>query len=324
MKLTIKTLKKLVKGAVICSKDGAYMVFYRYGKAQMEYMAREEYDYGWRGWAKFSGGIRLEFITDSENISFDYLASHQHERSNTIDLYVDNMLARVYKIQDKLKGSVHFTLPSGKKRVAIYFPCESVLKIKNFTIDGSYKSVKSKKTKLLIIGDSITQGAGPEIASASYVNILSREADFDILDQGIGGYRYEPCDLMEIEEFKPDRIMVALGTNFYEKSVCEERGYDYARAVKDFYKRLDEIYPSVPKLVMTPLYRTRDLDMERFLWCIDTIKAECKKYSNILVADGFDLMPNDPVSLSDGVHPSTYGSLMLGSNLIKFMKDNKF
>jgi len=48
------------------------------------------------------------------------------------------------------------------------------------------------------------------------------------------------------------------------------------------------------------------------------------KYDNIIVADGFDLMPNDPVSLSDGVHPSTYGSMMLAKNLIKFMKENKF
>lgn len=324
MKLTIKTLKKLAKGVTYLSQENGYISFYRYGREQISYMARPEYNHGWRNWAKFTGGIRLEFKTVSENISFDYLSSCQHERANTVDLYINNTLTCVYKIEDKLKGSIHFTLPKGDKEVTIYLPNESIFKIKNFIIDGNYKSVKDKKTKLLIIGDSITQGAGPEIASLSYVNILSRETNYNVLDQGIGGYCYKPEDLMLIDEFKPDRIMVALGTNFYEESIFADWGYDYKKSVKEFYEKLNELYPSAPILVMTPIYRTRDMNMERFLWCINTIRSECEKYDNIIVADGFKLMPNDPVSLSDGVHPSTYGSMMLAKNLIKFMKENKF
>ncbi len=324
MKLSNKTLKRLVRGAIYFEEEKGYLAFHRYSKAQTEYMADPSYDYGWRNWAKFTGGIRLEFKTDSQNISFEYLASCQHERSNTVDLYIDNVLHHVYKIEDKLKGSIHFTLPKGEKTVAIFLPCESIFKIKGFTIDGSYKTTKDKRPKLLVIGDSITQGAGPEFASASYINILTREFKFNILDQGIGGYRYEAEDLMRIEEFVPDRIMVLLGTNYYEVGAFERCGYDYAKAVKDFYQRLNQLYPSVPKLAVTPIYRTRDLDMERFMWCIDTIKAECAKYDNIYVADGFKLMPNDPVSLSDGVHPSTYGSVMLAKNLMKLMKEIKF
>ncbi|MBO5439222.1 MAG: SGNH/GDSL hydrolase family protein [Clostridia bacterium] len=320
MRLGIKTLEKLARGTTYLAKENGYIAFYRYSKAQIQYMAQPSYDYGWRNWAKFTGGIRLEFKTDSENISFDYIASCSHERANTVDLYIENKLHSVYKIEEKLKGSVHFSLPEGEKLVTIYFPNESILKIKGFTLDGGYKSVKDKRPKLLIIGDSITQGAGPEIASVSYVNILSREYKYNVLDQGIGGYRYEPCDLMLNEEFKPDRIMIALGTNYYDAVDT----YDYKKAVCDFYERLNQLYPNTPKLVMTPLYRTRELDMERFMWCINTIKAECAKYDNIIVADGLSLMPNDPVSLSDGVHPSTYGSIMLANNLMKFMKENKF
>ena len=320
MKLTVKTIERLAKGITFCRVENGYIAFYRHGKAQNEYMADPSYDYGWRNWAKFTGGVRLEFKTNSENISFDYISSCSHERANTVDLYINNVLHCVYKIEEKLKGSIRFTLPKGEKAVTIYLPCESIFKIKNFVIDGNYKSVKDARQRLLAIGDSITQGAGPEIASVSYINILNREYKFNILDQGIGGYRFEACDLMLIDEFKPDKILVALGTNYYDAA---DR-YDYRKAVCDFYERLNQLYPNTPKLVITPLYRTRDLDMERFLWCINTIKSECAKYDNIIVADGFDLMPNDPVSLSDGVHPSTYGSMMLAKNLIKFMKENKF
>ncbi len=324
MKLTEKTLLKIARGVVNYTVERGYLTLLRYSKAQTEYMARPEYDYGWRNWAKFSGGIRLEFKTDSENISFDYVSSCSHERANTVDLYIDNNLHRVYKIGENLKGSVHFTLPKGNKIVTVYLPCESIFKIKNFTIDGSYKTIKDTRPKMLIIGDSITQGAGPEIASLSYVNILSREYKYNILDQGIGGYRFEAKDLMKIEGFEPDRIVVALGTNYYDADMIERCGYDYEKAVIEFFEKLNWLYPETKKLVMTPLYRTRDLDIERLNWCRDTIKRESLKYSNTVTVDGETLMPNDPITLSDGVHPSTYGSIMIAKNLMKFMKEIKF
>lgn len=324
MKLTEKTLLKLTSGVINYSKESGYITLHRYGKKQIEYMAKPEFDHGWRNWAKFTGGIKLEFKTDSENISFDYVSSCQHERANTVDIYIEKTLHRVYKIENKLKGSVHFTLPKGEKLVTIYFPNESIFKIKNFVIDGGYRAIKDTRPKMLIIGDSITQGAGPEIASLSYVNILSREYKYNILDQGIGGYRFEAKDLMKINEFEPERIMIALGTNFYDADMIQRCGYDYEKAVTEFFERLNQLYPNTKKLVMTPLYRTRELDIDRLNWCRGIIKRESLRYPNTVVVDGETLMPNDPVTLSDGVHPSTYGSIMIAKNLMKFMKEVKF
>ena len=109
-------------------------------------------------------------------------------------------------------------LTEGKKRVFVYLPCESRLDIKNFTVNGKYESVKSNGKRLLIIGDSITQGAGPEISSSAYINVLSRKTGYNILGQGVGGYRYEPGDLMKIDGFEPEKIIVFLGTN---RDECE-------------------------------------------------------------------------------------------------------
>ena len=110
MRLGIKTLEKLARGTTHLAKENGYIAFYRYSKAQIQYMAQPSYDYGWRNWAKFTGGIRLEFKTDSENISFDYIASCSHERANTAnklrmvssDVYRDcnfNNSFFMYKIQ---------------------------------------------------------------------------------------------------------------------------------------------------------------------------------------------------------------------------------
>ena len=99
MKLSAKTLSKLVKGSVYFEEERGYFVPYRYSKEQIDYMAREEYDWGWRMRAAFSGGIRLEFKTDSKNISFDY-----NNSMITIILYP---LIQFFgqKIEEKLFGN---------------------------------------------------------------------------------------------------------------------------------------------------------------------------------------------------------------------------
>ena len=324
MKLGAKTLFKLTKGAVYYEARGGYYTPLKYSREQIEYMADPAYDWGWRMRARFTGGIRLEFKTDSQKIAFDYRASHSHERANTVDLYVDGVLTSVYYIEEKLKGHIEFALPKGEKRVTIYLPGESEFAIKSFTLEGGYKSVKDKGMRLLILGDSITQGAGPDIASASYAHGLQRRTGYNILAQGIGGYRFEAKDLSKTQGFEPDKIMVFLGTNYYEESCLERCNYDYEKATYEYFDTLTRLYPKTPILCLTPLWRTRDLDMSRFMWCINTIKSACQKHESITVLDGFTVMPNVVACLSDGVHPSTYGSELLSQNLAKYMKENRF
>ncbi len=319
MKLSNKTLTRLVKGACYFEMKNGYLSSFRYSKAQIEHMSRDGYDAYWLNRALITGPQRIELKTDATKISFNYKASETHINANTIDLYIDDVLYSVYHIYDRLKGMVEFSLPDGQKKVSIYLPCESTLQIKNFTINGSYKSIKEKGDKVLIIGDSITQGAGPSIASLAYANILARELKYDILAQGIGGYRYEPNDVMTIDGFTPDKIIVALGTNWYNVD-----SYDYELNVNEFYKKLSEAFPNIPVLSVTPLWRGNVEDWERFTWCIDKIKSACSKYENIKLVDGFALVPNVEECFSDKVHPNSFGSLMYGNNLIKAIRKQKF
>lgn len=319
MKLSNETLSRLIKGACYFEIKNGYLFSYRYSRTQIEHMSKEGYNAYWLNRALISGPQRIELKTDSTQISFDYKASETHINANTIDLYIDNVLYSVYHINDTLKGRVEFSLPQGEKTARIYLPCESTLSIKDFTINGKYKSVESKGENVLILGDSITQGAGPQIASLAYANALSRELNYNILAQGIGGYRYEPDDVMAVDDFAPDKIIVALGTNSYN-----DDSYDYDSSVIEFYKRLSEVFPKVPVLSVTPLWRGNVEDWERFYWCIDKIKDECSKYENIKLVDGFTLVPNVEDCFSDKVHPNSFGSLMYSINLIKAIKKLKF
>lgn len=318
MKLSNKTLSKLIKGACYFEIKDGYLSSYRFSKAQIENLSRNAYDKCWLTYALMSGPQRIEFKTSCTEINFDYKASKSHA-NNTIDLYIDNVLYRVYHINDTLKGKVEFFLPQGEKLVSIYMPCESTVQIKNFTINGGYKSVKKSEKMVLIIGDSITQGAGPNVASLAYANGLARELGYDILAQGIGGYRYEPNDVMKIDDFEPDKIIVALGTNWYDDS-----SYDYELNVSEFYKKLTSVFPNIPILAITPIWRGDIDNWDRFIWCINKIKDTCAKYECIRLVDGFTLVPNVEECFSDKAHPNSFGSLMYSNNLIKAIKKLKF
>ncbi|MBO5091531.1 MAG: SGNH/GDSL hydrolase family protein [Clostridia bacterium] len=318
MKLSNKTLSKLIKGACYFEIKDGYLSSYRFSKAQIENLSRNAYDKCWLTYALMSGPQRIEFKTSCTEINFDYKASKSHA-NNTIDLYIDNVLYRVYHINDTLKGKVEFFLPQGQKLVSIYMPCESTVQIKNFTINGGYKSVKKSEKRVLIIGDSITQGAGPNVASLAYANGLARELGYDILAQGIGGYRYEPNDVMKIDGFEPDKIIVALGTNWYDDS-----SYDYELNVSEFYKKLTSVFPNIPILAITPIWRGDIDNWDRFIWCINKIKDTCAKYECIKLVYGFTLVPNVEECFSDKAHPNCFGSFMYSSNLIKAIKKLKF
>lgn len=319
MKLSAESLKKLVKGACYFEIERGYLTAFKYSKAQIDMMRREGYDSFWLSRALFSAGIRLELKTSASAISFDYKLwgdTPVDGRSNSVDVWVDGVLSSVLHLKEK-KGNVSINLPSGEKLVSIYLPNDLQLSIKSFTIYGKYKSVKEKGQGVLVIGDSITQGYGPMFSSGSYFNELQRMTGYNMLNQGIGGYRFEANDLMLVDGFKTDKIISFLGTNWYD---VPDR-YDYEQATIDYYNRLTELYPDKQILAISPIWRCDDsLDMDRLNWCIEIIKRECRNHANITLVDGFTLVPNIEDCYCDKVHPNEYGCLMLAKNLYKLIK----
>lgn len=320
--ITNEELKGFYKGACHFAESDGFLSAFHYSQAQIDMMSRETYDMDWRARGMSSGGIRIEFITDSTEISFD-TRNNTKSTHNFIDLVVDDVLACTYKIEDMKYCKVNFTLKEGEKKVAIYLPTDTKLEIRDFQVNGTYVHTRNKKNRrsnVLLIGDSISQGYGPVYPSLAYVNVLMRKTGLNILNQGIGGYRFEPKDLMRVDGFKPSKVIIFLGTNYYDEPCLEAFGYDYEKSTREFFERLSELYGELPTLVITPLWRCDDVDYKRLAWCKEIIEAECKKYANILTVDGFDLVPNVPMCFPDGIHPNAYASELLASNLAKIIK----
>ncbi|MBR4428283.1 MAG: SGNH/GDSL hydrolase family protein, partial [Clostridia bacterium] len=166
-----------------------------------------------------------------------------------------------------------------------------------------------KTAKVLWLGDSITQGFGPLRSSCTYVSVANRLLNYDVINQGIGGYVYDKNSLMKMEGYDPDKLIVALGTNQF--------GTKSMKDVEEYYETLTGIYGAEkPVLCITPLWRG---DVPNGLptlarFC-ENVKAIAGKYKNVKIADGFKLVPHLPEYYLDKLHPNCLGAEVYGRNL---------
>jgi len=305
--MTNQELKKIYFGAYFFeeTKDG-YLQSFQYSKDQMEYF-KGAFDF-WYDRCMASTAKTLEFVTEAENISFDYKFLWVGSQ-DSFELVTDGLASDIRYVKDLEKeGTLKWSLPKGEKNVVIYLPADATVLIKNFEIDASYKPA-TKKEKVLWLGDSITQGYGPLRSAETYVSIANRILNYDIINQGIGGYVYDKKSLMEMKGYKPDKIIVALGTNQFESETMTD--------VEEYYETLMGIYGNdIPVLCISPVWRgDRPDKIEKFVDFCENIKKIAGRYKNVKVVDGFKLVPHLSEYYIDNLHPNCIGTENYGRNL---------
>ena len=214
------------------------------------------------------------------------------------------------------EGKLEWKLPAGKKDVIIYLPADATVELRNCEIDGAYTPAK-KNEKVLWLGDSITQGYGPLRSAMTYVSVANRILNYDIINQGIGGYIYDKKSLMKMDGYTPDKIIVALGTNQF--------GCETMKDVEEYYETLTGLYGETPVLCVTPLWRG-DVPagfptLKRFC---ENVKQIAGKYPNVKIADGFTLVPHLPEYFRDNLHPNELGCETYGRNLVEEIRKLEF
>ena len=312
MIITNDELKKIYFGAYEFEEtpDG-YLKANQYSKPQMEY-----FNNALEMWAErcdASTAKTLEFTTDASEVSFEYKIIWKCSE-DTVELYVDGMAHQIFYIKDmKEEGSIRFSLPEGTHNIMIYLAVDATMLIRNFSIDSSYQ-VPVKNTRVLWLGDSITQGYGPLRSSESYVSIANRYLGYDIINQGIGGYIYDKKSLMKMPGYEPDKIIVALGTNQY--------GDETMKDIEEYYEVLTGIYGTeIPILCISPIWRGDNIEaLPVFFSFCEKVKEIAGRYPNIRVIDGLTLVPHLEEYYLDNLHPNCLGTETYAANLVKEMK----
>jgi len=309
MILTNEELKNIYFGAYEFEEtsDG-YLQAFQYSKEQVEYF-KGAFEM-WYERCTASSAKTLEFTTSATKISFEYKFIWKCS-PDSFELMVDGLITDIAYVKDIAdEGTITWNLPEGEKDVVIYLPVDATVLVRNFAINAAVKRAV-KKEKVLWLGDSITQGYGPLRSSHTYVSVANRILNYDILNQGIGGYIYDKYSLMKMEGYTPDKIIVALGTNQY--------GDETMTAVEEYYERLIGIYGNeIPILCITPLWRGDSEDgIPTLIAYCEKIKKIVSQYKNIRVIEGMKLVPHLPEYFLDNLHPNCLGCELYGRNLVK-------
>ena len=309
MVLSNKELQDIYFGAYEFEEtaDG-YLQAFQYSKPQVEYF-KVAYDF-WYERCTATTAKTFEFTTSASEISFDYKIIWKGSE-DSFELMVDGLITDIIYVKDiKDEGRITWKLPSGEKSVVVYLPADATVLVRGFTIDAEFRRA-GKNEKVLWLGDSITQGYGPLRSGSTYVSVANRILNYDIVNQGIGGYIYDKNSLMKMEGYTPDKIIVALGTNQY--------GDGDMSVIEEYYDTLTGIYgDEIPILCISPLWRgDNPEEIPTLMSFCEQVKEIAGRYKNVTVIDGMTLVPHLSEYYLDDLHPNCLGCEVYGRNLVE-------
>ena len=308
MRLTNEQLKSIYFGALRFeqTQDG-YLQAFQYSESQTEYFANSPITF-WYDRCSASTAKTFEFSTCATKISFGYKFIWKGSE-DSVDLYVNGLAAAIRHVKDlDEEGIISFDLPQGEKQVIIYLPADATLLVKDFEINADFvPAVKGEK--VLWIGDSITQGFGSFRSSHTYVSAANRLLNYDIINQGIGGYVYDKNTMVPMGDYRPEKIIIAMGTNQFHSETMKD--------VEEYYKCLKNVYGDTPVLCVSPLWRgDHPESYDVFVRFCENVKKIAGQYPNVKVVDGFKLVPHLPEYFIDKLHPNCLGMELYARNLV--------
>ena len=335
LKLSIEQIKEITSGAVRIEEKDGFVHLHRFTKEQEELYKVRNDDFYMKSFS--ASGIRFSFITDSENLlikvrmsqassrkyfSLDVFKDGEHLES--LDNFSDRELSGDYSKTDCPLGdfSKNFKLGDGKKTVCIYLPWSAKAMIEGiFTDDGSFiEGVKPQK-KLLVFGDSITQGYDALRPHNRYISKVSDLLGAEEINKAIGGEVFFPELALAKESFVPDLITVAYGTNDWNSIDSET----FRENCSLFFENLTKSYPDTKIFAITPIWR-KEIGEERIFGEFEKVEKLIgeitKDYENIRVISGFDFVPHQEKYFGDlRLHPNDFGFEHYAKNLYEKIKD---
>lgn len=320
MKLTGEQIRSFTKGAVrVEEKDG--VLFHRFTEAQEEYYRSTNADFYMKSLA--TAGVRLVFKTDSRRLfikaeltpgssrtyyAFDVCVNG--EFLDSLDNFSEVELPSLYtRIQLPLgRAEKEFDLGEGEKTVCIHFPWSCGVKLNEVSVDdGAMVEAIATPKKLLVFGDSITQGYDALHPSARYIGRLADSLGMEEVNKAIGGEVFCPELARLADEFTPTCIAVAYGTNDWagkERELTE-------RNCRALFAALRRNYPNTPIMAITPIWRSNWEESKlfgAFPEVTKMIREAANAAGGVMVIDGFDFVPHDTALYADGtLHPNDEG-----------------
>lgn len=332
MKLTYEQLSAALCGAVRTWQDSEGFHGCRFTQPQVEAYFRRREDFGEK--ALSSSGLVLRFRSDSPWMKLDITVKHGSSRNYfSVDVVADGKhVDSIRNWQQPPYGtnfvemeaplgdfSQTFDLGPGEKELAVYLPWSMDCAITSLELEegSSFLPVK-RPGKMLVYGDSITQGYDALEPRNKYITQLANRLGLEEVNKAIGGEVFWPELAAMTEDFVPTLITVAYGTNDWSKLPREEAEAN----CRAFYATVRKAYPDTPILAITPVWRP-DTEVRKpvygpFERIEAMIRETAAEVPGITVVSGWEFIPQDINLYADlRLHPNDAGFQYYFENLAK-------
>ncbi len=321
MKLNFEQIKEITTGAVDFQQENGMFLLSRFTAEQSKLYQTTSQDFYNK--SQSTAGVKFCFKTDSKNLFIKLKTSLSTSRkyfsadvfvNGRLIGYIDNFsnveLERGYTRQEFLLGEFckNFELGDGEKTVCVHLPWSVKTLIEEVSVDDNafVEGVKPKK-KLLAFGDSITQGYDALRPSNRYAARLAEMLGAEEFNKAIGGEMFFPELAKPKDDFVPDYITVAYGTNDWNGTDEET----FKRKCKEFYRNISRNYPNTKIFAITPIWR-KDMCEYREFGDFKNVEKDIIEavadIENITVISGFDFVPKDEKYYADlRLHPNDDG-----------------
>jgi len=340
MKLGLRQLRSVTLGAARINKIGEQMRFNRFTADEEALYIERDLSRGsaFHERSLCTAGIKLWFKTNSPTMkleaetelrssrrffAFDVFVNGRYtdSLSNFIESAVPAGYTAAQMPFELGRFEKEFELGKGEKTVAVYFP--ALVGVKDFSLtlkDGATLAPVRPSKRLLVYGDSITQGYDALHPSRRYAARLADALDAEEINKAIGGEVFFPGLAEAKSEFSPDYITVAYGTNDWFTT----DGATFIASARAFFAALCEQHPKANIFAITPIYR-KDMNLSKpfgaFLQAAEWLKEIAADFPGVTVIDGMKLVPHDHTLYADlRLHPSDAGYDHYAKNLIRAVK----
>jgi len=301
--------------AIYRDDDGIYR-FKRMTDRQAEEFTRENDDFANK--TRATSGVRFDFYTDADYVcfKFDKVKIGSSRSWYSYDLYVNGKLTQtVQKDITDTEGELYQKLDGKNNRIQMFLPCIAMGGITHIELsDGAQVIPAEPALRMLVLGDSITQGYDAHLTSCCYANLMARELDAEIVNQAIGGARFYKEQLEYTGEY--DVITVAYGTNDWSGRPSFE---SFCSHCEEYFKTLSEMYPDTKKFAILPIWRKHwytEKPSGNFFTCRKFISDTALKYG-VIPLDSIDYVPHDSIFFEDQtLHPNDIGFVAYAEKLV--------
>lgn len=321
MELSLDQIRSIARGVARVEQHNGAIRLLRFTMEQQRMYQFRNPDFYEKTFA--TAGINLCFDTDSTHLGLAVRVSRGSE--NPVfhhSLLVNGKPAgHVHGFLDNESMECHktFDLEPGMKRVQIWFPWSVASELKALALDDGAVAVPvPTKRRILMFGDSITQGYDARFPENAYACRLAAALDVDAVNKGIGGEIFCPELAALSDDFHPELITVAYGTNDW--CVCRKEELE-ANCI-GFFENLRKTYPDVPICALTPIWR-ENMELTQlagdFSYVASLITQATRRVGGSVI-DGIGLVPADIRLFTDGLHPHDEGFRYYAERLIQKIK----